>query len=58
MSYDGKKGWRLDYDPEKGIHVNIFDFTKGKGPGKAVKKVIPFDGNEQEFEKILKQLNK
>ncbi|HDR1555296.1 TPA: hypothetical protein QB486_001833, partial [Pasteurella multocida] len=35
---DGNKGWRLDFDPEKVVHVNIFDFTKGKGLGKAVKK--------------------
>ncbi len=30
---DGNKGWRLDFDPEKVVHVNIFDFTKGKGLG-------------------------
>ena len=39
QSSDGKKGWRLDYDPEKGTHINIWDFSKGKGPDKAVKLV-------------------
>ncbi|EKP3107155.1 hypothetical protein QSE66_004687 [Escherichia coli] len=29
-----------------------------KGPGKAVKQVIPFEGNEKSFETILKQLNR
>ncbi|WP_218966017.1 hypothetical protein, partial [Snodgrassella communis] len=58
QSYDGKIGWRVDYDPEKGTHVNIWDFSKGKGPGKAIKQVIPFEGNEKTFQKILEQLNK
>ena len=58
QSSDGKKGWRLDYDPEKGTHINIWDFSKGKGPDKAVKLVVPFDGNEKDFERLLKHLNK
>jgi hypothetical protein len=24
---DNKKRWRLDYDPEKGVHINEEDFT-------------------------------
>jgi len=24
---DGKKRWRLDYDPQKGVHINEEDFT-------------------------------
>lgn len=55
---DGKKGWRLDYDPQKGPHVNTWDYTKGKGPDKAIKKVIPFDGTETTFKILLKQLNR
>ncbi|MGP6137358.1 hemagglutinin repeat-containing protein [Enterobacter chuandaensis] len=58
QSSDGKVGWRVDYDPEKGTHINIWDYSKGKGPGKAVKQVIPFEGNEKSFETILKQLNR
>ncbi|BBQ83570.1 hypothetical protein WP3W18E02_20990 [Klebsiella sp. WP3-W18-ESBL-02] len=58
QSSDGKLGWRVDYDPEKGTHINIWDYSQGKGPGKAVKQVIPFDGNEKSFETILKQLNR
>ncbi|WP_252514071.1 LysM peptidoglycan-binding domain-containing protein, partial [Acinetobacter pittii] len=58
QSPDGKKGWRLDYDPEKGPHVNIWNYTNGKGLGKAVKKVIPFDGTESTFKNLLKQLNR
>ncbi|WP_024224222.1 contact-dependent inhibition effector tRNA nuclease [Escherichia coli] len=58
QSSDGKVGWRVDYDPEKGTHINIWDYSQGKGPRKAVKQVIPFEGNEKSFETILKQLNR
>ncbi|TNT82864.1 hypothetical protein FIB84_18710, partial [Escherichia coli] len=58
QSSDGKVGWRVDYDPEKGTHINIWDYSQGKGPGKAVKQVILFEGNEKSFETILKQLNR
>ena len=57
ISSDGKKGWRLDYDPKKGMHINVFDYTKGKGD-KAIKEVIPFNGNKDDFNRYLKQLNK
>jgi hypothetical protein len=53
---DGKKGWRLDYDPEKGLHINIWDYTKGKG-SKSYKSNIRFDGNEDTFVSLLKHLN-
>ncbi|ABS47127.1 conserved domain protein [Yersinia pseudotuberculosis IP 31758] len=58
QSNDGKVGWRVDYDPEKGTHINVWDYSQGKGPGKAIKKVVPFEGNEQSFETILRQLNR
>jgi filamentous hemagglutinin len=58
QSNDGKIGWRVDYDPEKGTHINIWDYSQGKGPGKAIKQVVPFEGNEKSFETILKQLNR
>ena len=57
ISSDGKKGWRLDYDPKKGMHINVFDYTKGKGD-KAIKEVIPFNGNKDDFNRYIKQLNK
>lgn len=57
VSADGKKRWRLDYDPDKGMHINIEDFSKGKG-SKGVKVVIPFKGNEQDFKNILNHLNR
>ncbi|AUC40756.1 hypothetical protein CTB91_02253 [Dickeya solani] len=58
QSNDGKVGWRVDYDPEKGTHINVWDYSQGKGPGKAIKQVIPFEGNEKSFETLLKQLNR
>ncbi|WP_240422044.1 RHS repeat-associated core domain-containing protein [Paenibacillus periandrae] len=56
-STDGKVRWRIDYDPEKGAHINIEDFRNGKGD-KATKLVIPFDGNESNVKKIIDNLNK
>nr|WP_228198633.1 polymorphic toxin-type HINT domain-containing protein [Acinetobacter baylyi] len=55
---DAKRGWRVDFDPEKGPHINIWDYSKGKGPDKAIKRVIPFEGNENTFKTLLKQLNR
>lgn len=58
QSNDGKVGWRVDYDPEKGTHINIWDYSQDKGPRKAIRQAIPFEGNEKSFETILKQLNR
>lgn len=30
QSLDGKRGWRMDWDPNKGYHVNWWDKTQGK----------------------------
>nr|WP_256478730.1 hemagglutinin repeat-containing protein [Sebaldella sp. S0638] len=57
QSIDGKVRWRVDYDPQKGMHINVEDFRLGKGE-KALKYAIPFDGDEKTFEQILKNLNK
>ncbi|MBB5356336.1 anti-sigma28 factor (negative regulator of flagellin synthesis) [Anoxybacillus mongoliensis] len=57
QSADGKVRWRLDYDPNKGIHINIEDFRNGKGAN-ARKIVIPFEGNESTFKSLLKHLNR
>ncbi|OQP06860.1 hypothetical protein B1690_05995 [Geobacillus sp. 46C-IIa] len=56
MSADEKVRWRLDYDPEKGIHINVEDYRNGKG--QAIKVCIPFKGDEKTFESLLKHLNK
>ena len=55
QSADGKVLWRLDFDPEKGTHINIEDYRNGKGD-KATKLVIPFEGNEDTFKSLLNHL--
>lgn len=57
MSSDKKVLWRLDYDPKKGPHINMEDYRMGKGSN-AKKYCIPFDGNENTFESLLKHLNR
>ncbi|MDZ5610659.1 pre-toxin TG domain-containing protein, partial [Bacillus pseudomycoides] len=54
---DNKARWRLDYDPSKGLHINVEDFRNGKGAN-AKKYVIPIEGNEETFKSLLKHLNK
>ncbi len=57
QSADGKVRWRLDYDPDKGPHINIEDFRNGKGAN-ARKIAIPFEGDESTFKSLLKHLNR
>ena len=57
QSADGKVGWRLDYDPVKGTHINTWDWRNGKGV-EGSKMVIPFKGNEDLYRALLKQLNR
>ena len=57
LSSDKKKGWRLDWDSQKGIHINVSDFTAGKR-NKAKKYCIPFHGNEDTFKSLLRHLNR
>ena len=57
ISANRKVRWRLDYDPNKGIHINIEDFRNGKGAD-AIKIAIPFEGDEKLFDSLLKHLNK
>ncbi|PED05108.1 S-layer protein [Bacillus pseudomycoides] len=54
---DNKARWRLDYDPSKGLHINVEDFRNGKGSN-AKKYAIPIEGNEETFKSLLKHLNK
>ena len=58
QSLDGKKLWRLDFDPIKGPHINIENWTAGKRDGGGVNIAIPFDGDENLFMSLLKHLNK
>ncbi|MEK5502043.1 T7SS effector LXG polymorphic toxin [Bacillus sp. FSL M8-0168] len=51
-SADKKVRWRLDYDHEKGPHINVEDFRMGK------KYYIPFEGDEKTFKALLKHLNR
>jgi hypothetical protein len=57
ISKDKKVRWRLDYDPEKGMHINVEDFRLGKGT-KASKYAIKFKGDEDTFVSLLKHLNR
>ena len=56
QSFDGKVRWRLDYDPNKGVHFNIEDFSKGKG-NNAVKIAIPIDISYDEYVRIIDSWN-
>jgi hypothetical protein len=57
QSADGKVRWRLDYDPNKGAHINIEDYRSRKGSN-AIKIAIPFNGDMNTVESLLKHLNK
>lgn len=50
----GKKGWRLDYNPKKGMLLT----TRKEKVIRLLKKVIPFDGNKDDFNRHLRKLNK
>ncbi len=58
QSADRKFRWRLDYDPNKGPHINVEDFRAGKGMSGGIKKVIPFEGDKNTVESLLKHLNR
>jgi hypothetical protein len=56
QSENGKKRWRLDYDPKKGLHMNVEDFSMGKSADKAVKVVIPIENGN--IDSLIKHLNR
>ena len=56
QSADGKRRWRLDYDDIKGPHINVENFTTGKG-NKSTKIAIPFFGDFETVLSLLKHLN-
>ena len=57
QSLDGKLRWRVDFDHQKGPHINVEDFRSGKG-FHAQKYVIPFNGTEKTVESLLKHLGR
>lgn len=57
QSLDGKVRWRLDYDPDKGVHYNFEDFSGGKGD-KAVKIEIPINISYEEYKSIIDWFNR
>ena len=56
VSYDGKTRWRLDYDPKKGVHFNIEDYSRGKGFN-GINIVIPIDISYEQYKKIINLWN-
>jgi len=49
------KQYRIDYDPNKGTHINV---RVGKGEAMMVNKAIKFPGGEDEFMKLIRVLNR
>ena len=59
QSADKKKSWRLDWDPEKGPHINVEDYSRGRAKsGKGVKVAIKFPGDYDYYLALLRRLNK
>ena len=57
ISKDKKVRWRIDWDQEKGLHINVEDYREGKG-NEAKKYVIPIaGGTEEQYKQILDTLN-
>ena len=57
QSLDGKVRWRLDYDPDKGVHYNFEDFSGGKCD-KAVKIEIPINISYERYKSIIDWFNR
>lgn len=58
QSADGKRGFRLDYDPEKGPHVNWYDWSGGRKGQGGRWGAEQFPGTEKDLSKLLKQFDK
>jgi hypothetical protein len=57
-SADGQRGFRVDYDPGKGIHYNWFDWTGGnKGAGGRWGAEV-FPGSREQYVALLRALQK
>ncbi|MNW39514.1 hypothetical protein D3C74_166040 [compost metagenome] len=52
QSADGKVRWRVDYDPNKGFHINVEDFRDGTN-----KYVFRIEGGEKAYKSIIDSLN-
>jgi RHS repeat-associated protein len=50
QSADASRGWRIDFDPQKGAHYNWWN---GKEKG-----AVPFSGNQADVDRIVDLLNK
>ena len=50
QSADASRGWRIDFDPEKGAHYNWWN---GKEKG-----AVPFSGTQADADRIVDLLNK
>jgi len=57
-SADGKKGWRIDFDPKKGTHLNWYDWSSGKAGQGGRWGAERFTGGEAEFVDYLLALDK
>ena len=55
QSPDNKILWRLDWDPEKGMHFNALNYAGGKGES-AIKMVIQVPGDEGRYVTMLNAL--
>ena len=49
------KQFRLDYDPDKGPHINV---KVGSGNNMTVNTAVEFPGKEKDFETLLKLFNR
>ncbi|TAG95296.1 MAG: DUF4114 domain-containing protein [Oscillatoriales cyanobacterium] len=58
-SVDSTRGFRIDYDPNKGLHYNWYDYSQGKThtgfARKGSEEIV--GGTEEDFIKMIDQLN-
>ncbi|MFD2117631.1 hypothetical protein ACFSTH_09435 [Paenibacillus yanchengensis] len=52
QSAGGKVRWRVDYDPDKGFHINVEDFRNS-----TAKFVFKIEGGEKAYKAIINSLN-
>lgn len=58
-SKDGKRGFRVDYDPNKGLHYNWYDYSQGKrssGLAREEAEIIE-GGTEEDFIRLLDKIS-
>lgn len=58
QSADGQRGFRVDYDPDKGVHFNWYDWSGGdRGSGGRWGAEI-FPGTAADYARLIRQLNR